>query len=307
MAGDRLAASLTPPGLGPEERLGLRDFWDVYDAHYDEVAEELTAALAGDPELGPLTRAGSPEERRNQDQASRELTRRAVLADEWGPYLENLQGQGATYARAGLSFGAWLTAARLLRDAVTRRLFASYGGEPERFLRAINGMNVFVNGAVATIGEAYLRTKQDVIARQQEAIRELSTPVLSLRPGLLILPLVGVVDSHRARQVTEHLLEGIRTHRARVVVIDITGVPAVDSMVANHLIQTASAARLMGASIVVTGISTANAQTLVRIGIDPSSLNAVGDLQSGIEAADALLGAPAWQVPGSGPAPAPGG
>jgi rsbT co-antagonist protein RsbR len=141
-----------------------------------------------------------------------------------------------------------------------------------------------------TIGEAYLSTKERVIAQQQAAIQELSTPILPLREGLLLLPLVGMMDSHRARQVTESLLDAIRAQRARAVVIDITGVPAVDSMVANHLIQTTQAARLMGTTVVVTGISTENAQTLVRIGIDPGSLNCVGDIQSGLQVAGKLLG-----------------
>jgi rsbT co-antagonist protein RsbR len=143
---------------------------------------------------------------------------------------------------------------------------------------------------MAAIGEAYLSTKEQVIAQQQAAIQELSAPILPLRDGLLLLPLVGMMDSHRARQVTESLLDAISAQRARAVVIDITGVPAVDSMVANHLIQTTQAARLMGTTVVITGISTENAQTLVRIGIDPGSLNCVGDVQSGLQFAARLLG-----------------
>lgn len=119
---------------------------------------------------------------------------------------------------------------------------------------------------------------------------KLSTPVLPVREGLLILPLVGSIDSARAQQVTERLLQGIEAHRARLVVLDITGVPAVDSAVANHLLQTVRAARLMGATVVVTGMSAANAQTLVRIGVDLSGLNTVGDLRGGLEEADRRLG-----------------
>ena len=132
--------------------------------------------------------------------------------------------------------------------------------------------------------------RERVIRQQQEAIRELSTPVLQVRERLLILPIIGVLDSQRARQLTEQLLRAIRANRAKVVVIDITGVPTIDSTVANHLVQTVEASRLMGASVIITGLSSEIAQTLVTIGVDLSKVNAVGDLQGGIEEAERLLG-----------------
>src|SRR4029078_4245131 len=125
---------------------------------------------------------------------------------------------------------------------------------------------------------------------QQEAIRELSTPVLQVRERLLILPIIGVIDPQRARQLTEQLLRGIRANRAKVVVMDITGVPSVDSTVANHLVQTVAASRLMGAHVIVTGLSSGIAQTLVTIGVDLTKMKTVGDLQGGIEEAERLLG-----------------
>jgi rsbT co-antagonist protein RsbR len=134
--------------------------------------------------------------------------------------------------------------------------------------------------------------KAELAARKQaeEAIRALSTPVLPIRERLLILPLIGVVDSTRALQLTEQLLGSIRTYRAKAVVIDITGVPIVDSKVANHLLQTVEAARLMGASVIVTGISPEIAQTLVRIGLDLSRLRTKTDLMGGLEEAEQLVG-----------------
>ena len=103
-------------------------------------------------------------------------------------------------------------------------------------------------------------------------------------------PMIGVLDSERARQLTEQLLTGIRTHRAKVVVIDITGVPDVDETVANHLVQTVDASRLMGASVIITGLSPLIAQTLVTIGVDLSKMDTIGDLQGGLEEAERLLG-----------------
>ena len=111
-----------------------------------------------------------------------------------------------------------------------------------------------------------------------------------MRERLLILPIIGVLDGERARQLTEQLLAGIRTHRAKVVVIDITGVPEIDSTVANHLAQTVEASRLMGASVIITGLSPLIAQTLVTIGVDLSKMDTIGDLQGGLEEAERLLG-----------------
>jgi rsbT co-antagonist protein RsbR len=113
---------------------------------------------------------------------------------------------------------------------------------------------------------------------------------LQVRERLLILPIIGVIDPHRARQLTEQLLRGIRSNRAKVVVIDITGVAAMDATVANHLVQTVEASRLLGASSIVTGLSPEIAQTLVNIGVDLGKMNTVGDLQGGIEQAERLLG-----------------
>ncbi len=114
--------------------------------------------------------------------------------------------------------------------------------------------------------------------------------MLQVRERLLILPVIGVIDTPRARQLTEQLLRGIRANRARVAVLDITGVPRVDSVVANHLVQMVEASRLMGASVIITGLSAEISQTLVTIGVDLSKINAVGDLQGGIERAELLLG-----------------
>src|SRR5438477_12883250 len=136
----------------------------------------------------------------------------------------------------------------------------------------------------------YLSTRERTIGRQQEAIRDLSTPVLHVRDRLLILPIIGVIDSNRARQLTVQLLQAIRVNRAKVVVIDITGVAAVDSRVANHLVQTVEATRLMGATSIVTGLSSEVAQTLVTLGVDLGKVFTVGDLQGGIEEAERLLG-----------------
>jgi rsbT co-antagonist protein RsbR len=146
------------------------------------------------------------------------------------------------------------------------------------------------NRIANTVAVSFVDERERVIRQQQDAIRELSTPVLQVRERLLILPIIGVLDAERARQLTEQLLTGIRAHRAKVVVIDTTGVPDVDVSVANHLVETVDASRLMGASVIITGLSSKIAQTLVTIGVDLSKMNTIGDLQGGIEEAERLLG-----------------
>ncbi|WP_028065859.1 STAS domain-containing protein [Solirubrobacter soli] len=175
----------------------------------------------------------------------------------------------------------------LLRDVLARSLFKKY---PDDFNRVLDAYEPAANRIANTVAINFVTERERIIRQQQEAIRELSTPVLQVRERLLILPIIGVLDGQRARQLTEQLLRGIRTNRARVVVIDITGVPAIDSTVANHLVQTVDASRLMGASVIITGLSSEIAQTLVTLGVDLSKVNAVGDLQGGIEEAERLLG-----------------
>ena len=178
----------------------------------------------------------------------------------------------------------------LLRDVLARSLFAKYQGDFGKLNRILDAYEPAGNRIANTVSVGFVQERERIIREQQEAIRELSTPVLQVRERLLILPIIGVIDPQRARQLTEQLLRGIRTNRAKVVVIDITGVAAMDSQIANHLVQTVEASRLLGATVIVTGLSPEIAQTLVNIGVDLGKMNTVGDLQGGIEGAERLLG-----------------
>ena len=178
----------------------------------------------------------------------------------------------------------------LLRDVLARSLFKKYQADFGLLNRVLDAYEPAANRIANTVAVGFVQERERVIRQQQEAIRELSTPVLQVRERLLILPIIGIVDSQRARQLTEQLLRGIRANRAKVVVMDITGVPAVDSTVANHLVQTVEASRLLGATVIVTGLSPEIAQTLVTIGVDLAKMNTVGDLQGGIEEAERVLG-----------------
>jgi rsbT co-antagonist protein RsbR len=178
----------------------------------------------------------------------------------------------------------------LLRDVLARSLFAKYQSDFALLNRILDAYEPAANRIANTVAVGFVQERERVIRDQQEAIRVLSTPVLQVRERLLILPIIGVIDPQRARQLTEQLLQGIRMNRAKVVVIDITGVPVMDATVANHLVQTVDAARLLGATVIITGLSPEIAQTLVTIGVDLSKMNTVGDLQGGIEEAERALG-----------------
>src|SRR6266700_2578060 len=178
----------------------------------------------------------------------------------------------------------------LLRDVLARSLFGKYHEDFDKLNPILDAYEPAANRVANTVAVGFVQERERIIRQQQEAIRELSTPVLQVRERLLILPIIGVIDPQRARQLTEQLLQAIRTNRAKVVVIDITGVAAMDSNVANHLVQTVEASRLLGATVIVTGLSPEIAQTLVTIGVDLSEMATVGDLQGGIEEAERLLG-----------------
>ena len=178
----------------------------------------------------------------------------------------------------------------LLRDVLARSLFEKFQKDFAMLNSVLDAYEPAANRIANTVAVSFVEERERVIRQQQDSIRELSTPVLPVRERLLILPIIGVLDTERARQLTEQLLRGIRTHRARVVVIDITGAPDVDESVANHLVRTVDASRLMGASVIITGLSPEIAQTLVTIGVDLSKMNTIGDLQGGLEEAERLLG-----------------
>src|SRR5215475_9775814 len=115
--------------------------------------------------------------------------------------------------------------------------------------------------------EAFQRTREELIARQREEIEELSTPVVKLWDGVLALPLIGTLDSARTQVVMQNLLESIVQEGADIAILDITGVPTVDTLVAQHLLKTISAARLMGADCIISGIRPQIAQTIVQLGV----------------------------------------
>ena len=226
-------------------------------------------------------------------------SRSATICDAWIDCLDTLSYQAAeknaelmaTQAARGVTSSEEILSAMLaLRDAYWRSLSRRYLEEPDRLTAAIKLFEPVANKILIIVTMAFGAETERVVRQQQEAIRELSTPVMRVRDRLLILPIIGLIDTERARQLTEQLLTAIRQYRATAVVIDITGVGAVDSKVANHLIQTVDAARLLGTTVIMTGVTPAVAQTIVTLGVDLSRIKTVGDLQGGLDLADRMLG-----------------
>lgn len=204
-------------------------------------------------------------------------------------YIEERLKIGAVHASIHLDVKWYLGAYNFYLRSICEKIFQEYG-QDERSFAAVASLMKIIFLDIGLAIDTYIFQRESVIRQQEAAIRELSTPILQLREGVLVLPMVGTIDAIRARQLTEQLLYAIRDRRARVAVLDITGVPTVDSQVANHLINTVAASRLMGAKIIVTGLTAGVASTLVRMGIDLSSIKTMGDLQSGVEEADRLAG-----------------
>jgi rsbT co-antagonist protein RsbR len=214
----------------------------------------------------------------------------AMVGGEYGrEYVEQRVALGIAYSRAGMDARMFLGGFHALLNSLSTRIMQQAAAPMPAFDR-ISSLNKVLFFDLAIIIDVLIADRETTIAQQQEAIRELSTPTLQIRDRLLILPIIGVLDTHRARQLTDGLLRAIRDNRAKVVVMDVTGVATVDSKVANHLLQTIAASRLMGADVIITGLSAEVAQSLVTLGVDLAKLNTAGDLQGGLEQAERLLG-----------------
>lgn len=137
----------------------------------------------------------------------------------------------------------------------------------------------------------------ELIAQQSHSLLELSTPVINLLDGILLLPLIGVVDTLRAQQIMENLLQAIVANESRVALLDITGVPIIDTQVAQHLMKTVAAARMLGAEVILTGIRPESAQILVTLGIDMRTIRTLGSLQAGIREGFRLIGKQIGSLP----------
>lgn len=185
----------------------------------------------------------------------------------WQPVKAALEELSASRAAQGITAGN--TSAFVL--ALKQPIFAALQkqlSDSQALVQAISDVSTLVDTMAQWTVDAYQRTREQLIARQQEELLELSTPVIKLWDGILAVPMIGTLDSNRTQMVMETLLQRIVETEASLAIIDITGVPTVDTLVAQHLLKTVTAIRLMGADCIISGIRPQIAQTIVHLGID---------------------------------------
>ena len=176
-----------------------------------------------------------------------------------------------------------------LRDVYGRFIFTKYKQDVTKLYKFLDIYEPIANKILNIVALAFVQERERVINEQQLSMLALSTPVLQIRDQILVVPLIGTIDSARAAQIVEQLLNSIVDSQASIVIIDITGVPVIDTAVANHLIKTIQATKMLGADTIISGISPANAQTLVSLGVDLTMMTTKGTLRSGMKLADEML------------------
>jgi rsbT co-antagonist protein RsbR len=175
-----------------------------------------------------------------------------------------------------------------LKDALLNTLQQEIKDPQELYIQSMKISKLIDSFGVETF-ETFIKGREEVILRQTDEITEISTPVIQVWDGILALPIIGTLDSARTQVVMENLLQEIVESGSSIAILDISGVPAVDSLVAQHLIKTVSATRLMGAECIISGIRPEIAQTVVHLGIDLSDVITKASLASALKAAFALL------------------
>ena len=191
-----------------------------------------------------------------------------IGAPAWSAVREQLADLSRTRAAKGFSPSETATFVFSLKQPLFDALRDEYAGDAAGLRDEIWAATVLLDQLGLYTTEVYQKSREEVIARQQQEMLELSTPVVKLWDGVLALPMIGTLDSARTQVVMETLLQRIVETGAEIAIIDITGVPTVDTLVAQHLLKTVTAARLMGADCIISGIRPQIAQTIVHLGVD---------------------------------------
>src|SRR4051794_10233793 len=243
------------------------------------------------------------------DNTRRELLSEAEVGEQSRSFLASLSGAWQKSYDAQMSGAHWDDVRASLSDLSKNRAHAGFSpSETATFVfslkaamfsalrrihasdaKLLNQETLLASAVLDKLGlvtmEAHQRGREQVILRQQQELLDLSTPVIKLWDGIVAVPLIGTLDSERTQVVMESLLEAIVSNEATVAIIDITGVPTVDTLVAQHLLKTVAAARLMGAECIISGIRPQIAQTIVHLGVD------LGDVATKSTVADAVAAA----------------
>ena len=207
---------------------------------------------------------------------------RDITAPEWAPLRDFLAGISRSRATQNFTPTETATFVFSLKQPLFTRLQEAVGKDAAALAGEVWTATVLLDKLGLFTFETFQQSRENFIKRQQEEMLELSTPVVKLWEGILALPLIGTLDSSRTQIVMESLLQSIVETGSGIAIIDITGVPAVDTLVAQHLLKTVAAARLMGAQCIISGIRPQIAQTMVHLGV------AFGDVVTKAALADAL-------------------
>ncbi len=177
-----------------------------------------------------------------------------------------------------------------LRNVVIPLLAEELGGDAESLVREMNFFTSLLDKMGLVMVENFIRSREEIIRQQRADMLELSTPVIKVWDKILTLPIIGTLDSRRAQMMMESLLQKVVETGSTIAILDITGVRTMDTLVANHLIKTVTAARLMGARCILTGVSPAIAQTMVQLGIDLTQITTRAQMSDGIKLALEMIG-----------------
>ena len=197
---------------------------------------------------------------------------------EWEELRQFLAGVSRTRAQQGFSPAETATFVFSLKEPLFARLRRELGRDAQALADETWLATSMIDGLGLFTIEAFIKSRESIIERQQQELLELSTPVVQLWESILALPLIGTLDSERTQVVMQSLLERIVQTGAAIAIIDITGVPTVDTLVAQHLLKTVAAARLMGADCIISGIRPQIAQTIVHLGVDLSEVTTKASL-----------------------------
>jgi rsbT co-antagonist protein RsbR len=205
--------------------------------------------------------------------------------EAWAPLREELAALSRSRAAQGAAVDETSRFVLSLKRPLFARVQARLQGEPQALVAAVWRISSLIDRAAELTVGLYQQTREDIISRQQQELLELSTPVVKLWDGVLSVPMIGTLDSSRTQLVMETLLQRIVETSAEIAIIDITGVPTVDTLVAQHLLKTVTAIRLMGADCIISGIRPQIAQTIVHLGIDLQGITTKATLADALELA----------------------